>query len=115
MIPDPPLFVLWYDFANWLLKKTEKFPKNVRFTLTRRIENLALDILEGIIEARYEREKMAALKRIDLKMERLRVLLRLCCDRRHLDSKGYEYCSRKINEAGRMIGGWRKQQENKKP
>ncbi len=56
-MPDPPLFVLWYDFLNWLLQKTEKMPKNIRFTLTSRIDNLALDIIEGIIEARYSRQK----------------------------------------------------------
>lgn len=109
MSPDPPLFVLWYDFTVWLLNKTEKFPKKVRFSLSNRIDNLALDIIEGIIEARYSKRKKEVLRRIDLAMERLRILLRMCHDFRHLDHKGYEFASRKINEAGRMVGGWRKQ------
>ena len=57
MIPEPPLFVLWYDFSKWLLDKTEKFPRKVRFTFSNRIANTALDVMEGIIEARYSREK----------------------------------------------------------
>jgi len=113
MIPDPPLFVLWYDFSKWLLNKTEKFPKKIRFTLTNRIDNLALDIIEGIIEARYSRKKKDVLRRVDLSMEKLRVLLRMCHDLEYLDSKGYEFASKKINEAGKMVGGWRKQQEGK--
>ncbi len=113
MIPDPPLFVLWYDFTKWLLNKTEKFPKSVRFTFSGRVDNLALDTIEGIIEARYSKDKKASLRRIDLNMEKLRVLLRMCHDMEHLDHKGYEYASRKINEAGKMVGGWRKQQEDK--
>lgn len=113
MITDPPVFVFWYDFLRWLLDKTQKFPKNVRFSFTVRIENLALDVIEGIIEARYSGEKKAILRRIDLDLEKLRVLLRMCHDLRHLDSTGYEFASRQINEAGKMIGGWRKQQETR--
>lgn len=72
MTPDPPLFVLWYDFAKWLLNKTEKFPKKIRFTFRGRIDNLALDTIEGIIEARYSKDKKTFLRRIDLNMEKLR-------------------------------------------
>ncbi len=114
MIPEPPLFVLWYDFAKWLLNKTEKFPKKVRFTFSNRIDNTALDIIEGIIEARYSSKKEDTLRRIDLKMEKLQVLLRMCRDLEYLDNKGYEFASRQINEAGKMVGGWRKQQKDKK-
>ncbi len=102
----------WYDFAKWLLDKTAKFPKKVRFSFSNRIDNLALDIIEGIIEARYSRNKKEMLRRIDLNMEKLRVLLRMCHDLRYLDTKGYEFAARKINEAGKMVGGWRKQQES---
>ncbi len=114
MISEPPIFVLWYDFSKWLLNKTEKFPRKVRFTFSNRIDNTALDVIEGLIEARYSRNKQDTLRRIDLNMERLQVLLRMCHDLEYLDNKGYEFASRKINEAGKMIGGWRKQQQNKK-
>jgi len=115
VIPEPPLFLLWYDFSKWLLNKTEKFPKKVRFSFSNRIDNLALDIFEGIIEARYSKNKKEILRRIDLSLEKLRLLLRMCHDMQYLDHKGYEYAARKINEAGKMVGGWRKQQENMGP
>jgi len=114
MIPEPPLFVLWYDFSKWLLNKSDDFPKKVRFTFIGRIQNLALDILEGIVEARYSREKIAILRRCDLSMEKMRVLLRMCHALSYLDNKGYEYASRQVNKAGKMIGGWRKQQESRR-
>jgi len=113
VIPDPPLFVLWYDFSKWLFNKTEKFPKKIRFSFSNRIDNLALDIIEGIIEARYSGNKKEILRHIDLNMERMRVLLRMCHDLSYLDHKGYECASRKINEAGKMLGGWKKYQESK--
>ena len=111
MTPEPPLFVLWYDFLKWLLEKTGKFPKKVRFTFTTRIDNLAIDIVEGIVEARYSKKKADILRRIDLNMEKLRILLRACHDLAYLDTKGYEHASKKINEAGKMVGGWRKHEE----
>ncbi len=113
MTPEPPLFVLWYDFLKWLIEKTEKFPKKVRFSFSNRIDSLALDIGEGIIEARYSNSKKDVLRGIDLNMEKLRVILHMCNDFRYLDNKGYEFASRRINEAGKMVGGWRKQQESK--
>ena len=114
MTPEPQLFVLWYDFSKWLLDKTEKFPRKVRFSFSNRIDNIALDIIEGIIEARYSRNKKQMLRRIDLNMEKLRILLRMCHDLKYLDSRGYEFSARTINEAGRMVGGWRRQQESTK-
>jgi hypothetical protein len=113
VIPEPPLFVLWYEFSKWLLGKTEKFPKKVRFSFTNRIDNLALDIIEGIVEARYAGSKKEILRLIDLNMEKLRILLRMCHDQHYLDTKAYEYASRKINEAGKMVGGWRRHQEGR--
>ena len=107
MKPELPLFTLWYDFIKLLFTKTEKFPKSVRFSFTNRINNLALDIIEGIVEARYSTAKAEILKRVDLQNEKLRILLRICHDLGYLDHKGYEFSSRKINEAGKMIGGWR--------
>lgn len=115
MIPVPPLFVFWYDFSKWLFNKTEKFPKKVRFSFSNRIDNLALDVIEGIIEARYSGKKKDILRRIDLDIEKIRILLRMCHDLQYLDTKGYEFASRKINEAGKMVGGWRKQRESSEP
>jgi len=108
---DLPIFVHWVDFLDWLLAKTGGFPKSARFTFANRIDNLALDVLEDIIEARYTREKVAILQRANLRLEKIRVLIRLCHRRRYLAHAGYEHAARQIDEAGRMLGGWIKQQE----
>jgi len=104
-----PLFVLWSDFLHWLLDRTEKFPKHVRFTLSGRIDAYALDVFEGIVEARYTRTRMEILKRIDLALEKLRLLLRVVHQRRYLSHDQYEYASSIVHEAGRMVGGWIKE------
>ena len=101
-----PIFTLWLQFLEWLRPTTEKFPKRARFTLANRIDNLALDIVEDLVEARYSRDKAAILRRINLRLERLRVLLRLSHRLQYLSHGAYEHAAKSVNEAGRMLGGW---------
>jgi hypothetical protein len=107
------VFVKWMEFLEWLLPTTGKFPKSVRFSFAQRIDGLALDVVEDLIEARYRSDKRDVLKRANLRLEKLRVLLRLSHKLRFLPHDGYEHASRAINEAGRMLGGWVKQQEGR--
>ena len=106
-----PVFAAWVRFLDWLLGTTEGFPKRVRFTFSSRIDALALDVLEDLVEARYTRGKTAILRRANLRLEKLRVLLRLCHGRRFLAHGAWEHAAREIDEVGRMVGGWLKQQE----
>ena len=108
---DLPVFVEWMDFVHWLLNTTSKFPKKVRFTLTTRIDNFALDVVENLVEARYTKNKLPFLKAINIQLEKLRILLRICHQERYLSTHAYELASKKINTVGQMIGNWSKQQE----
>ncbi len=113
-VPDDlPIFVLWTEFLAWLLPTTEKFPHKVRFTLANRLDNLALDMVEDLVEARYTRDKRASLTRANLRLEKLRVLLRLCHTLGYLPHARYEHAMRAINQVGQMLGGWHRQQEER--
>ena len=46
--------------------------------------------------------------RANLGIEKLRLLLRLAHDLRHLDPRRYEYGARCLDETGRRIGAWMK-------
>lgn len=107
----PALFAHWEQFVGWLLDRTAKFPKNLRHTLTGRIDNLALDVFERLVEARYTRARLPLLARVNLDLEKLRLLLRLAHDRRVLDTHAFEHAMVAIESAGRQVGGWSKQQE----
>ena len=110
-----PLFTHWERTLKDLLCRTQKFPKAVRFTFTTRIDGLTLDVLEHIVAARWSagRDKTAVLKAANLSIEKLRILLRITHDLEYLDHRGYEVVARNLDEAGRMIGGWLKQQAGK--
>jgi hypothetical protein len=105
------IFTKWVDFLEWLLPALDKFPKKVRFTFTQRIENLALDIVEDLVEARYTTNRKAILKRANLRLEKLRVLTRISQKMRYLSNESYRYGAKSIDEVGRMLGGWMKQQK----
>jgi hypothetical protein len=114
MPPDVPvLFVHWETFLGWLLDHTERFPKRLRFTLTNRIENLALDVFEAIAEARFRRDRLPSLERVSLGLDTLRLLLRIARDRRCLDPRSFEHACKQIDQAGRMVGGWLKEERGR--
>ena len=108
-----PLYVHWEKTLGDILDRTQKFPKSIRFTFSTRIDNLALDILEQIVESCYAHRsrKPELLREVDGMLIRLRVLMRLCFNRRHLDRRGYEQVARNLDEAGKMVGGWGRQQK----
>lgn len=106
-----PILVRWEKFLAWLLPTLEKLPKKIRFTLTNRLENLALDLFEGLIEARYRRRKRDLLQACNLKLEKIRLLLRLSHTLQYLPHKAYEHAMRELHETGKMLGGWMRSRE----
>lgn len=110
-MPEAPVLIgHWEKIVGDLLDRTARFPKVVRFTFAARIENRALDVLEELVAARYARgpEKQAALRRADACLARLRILVRLAHQRTYFDHRAYEFVARGMDEAGRMLGGWRR-------
>jgi hypothetical protein len=107
-----PIFVKWYDLLKKIMLTTDKFPKSTRFTFVDRIQNLCLEGLSDLVEARYSQAKLKHLNDLNLKIENLRVLLRLCHELGHLPHKPYEATSRELGEIGRMLGGWIAQQKS---
>ena len=111
---DLPIFVQWMDFIKWLFLTTEKFPKKMRFNFTDRINSLALDVVEDLIEARYSTNKAGTLRRVNLNIEKIRMLLRICFEIQVLPFKAYEQSMVSLNDIGKMLGGWLKQQNEQK-
>ncbi|WP_347814041.1 diversity-generating retroelement protein Avd [Halanaerobium saccharolyticum] len=95
-----------YDLMKWFFPIVDNFPKYEKFVLCTQIKNLVLEISKLIIEANKSKSKVRFLNRIDVKIEQLRMLIRFAHDRKYLSHKKYENVSKKIDEIGRMLGGW---------
>jgi len=91
------------------MDRTAGFPKTARYSFASRIDNLALEIMDNLVLARYSRrpEKDGYLRDADIGAMRMQVLVRLCHSRGLIGRGGYEHMSRRLADFGAMIGGWR--------
>ena len=107
---SPSLPIGWTGYAG-CCRPPKSSPSGCASPSPNALTILALDIAEELVEARYTRRKRDRLHSINRKLERLRILLRLSHDLQALPHRQYEFAMRSLDEAGRMVGGWLKQQE----
>jgi hypothetical protein len=103
-----PAIEAHYQFLLWLVPTIERFPKSQKFVFGDRVINLALDILEFLVEETFTRDRKSHLTRANLSRDKLRFLLRMSADFHYLDRRRYEHPARLLDEIGRLIGGWSK-------
>ena len=105
---DIPIFKRAYELIKALHGCRGTVPKADRHTLWERVENHALEILEGILIASQlpKTEKLRPLEHVSVKLNVLRVLLRLGKETKALEMKKYATLEMIVDEMGRMLGGW---------
>ena len=104
-----PVFSKTYDYILWLLTHTEKFPKNERFRLARRLEDTAFEFYELLVKAtRSTRRKGDILLQADLVLDKLRLYTRLAQARKLTSPRQYRHASGMLVEIGKLLGGWMK-------
>jgi len=102
----PPIYTRYYDLLGWILDRTAEFPKNMRFGIVQKIEQIALGLLERIVEALYRRDRHLLHDTVNIELEKLRVFLRLSHDRQLLSADQLRYAVGELDEIGRMWHGW---------
>jgi len=102
----PAAVLAAYDLAKALHEAVLRFPRVERPGLGADIERACRTVLGGLIEAQMGQEKAASLRAAAVELEKLRFLVRMACDFRHVGVGQYEALSARIDELGRMIGGW---------
>jgi hypothetical protein len=103
-----PVIRKMYDLTMTVTLRVRDFPRDCRFVLGDRMLVNCYNLLDGLIEARYAREKSAILQAQNLCLEKLRFQIRLCLDMKIVSPKQYGQLAEMVNEVGRMIGGWLK-------
>lgn len=94
-------YKLWHDFL--LI-----FPKTCRYTLGLKIDSLFIEIIELAIKASYltKTEKIIHLMQLSMKLDLLKFFLQITWEIKILDDKKYIRLSERLDEIGRMLGGW---------
>jgi len=107
--PQSPLFTKTYDFLLWLIPLALKFPKSQRFLLAERLSGMALDFYDLILEAVSEPSLQAEkLDQADLLLTKIRLYVRLSHDLQCISLGQYEHAAQRMDELGRLIGGWKR-------
>ena len=104
-----------HELLQWMIPLLDKFPRVRRFTLGERIEDNLLTVLESLVEAAYSSAttKQQALKQANLKLETLRHLWRLSHELQAISLRRYEHGARLMDDLGRQIGGWLRNQRGR--
>src|ERR1035441_8511871 len=105
---DIPIFKKAYELYQTFHGYRDAVKKRDRHTIWERSEKAILDVIEGILAASeaYKAEKLPILKNVSVKLNLLRVFFRLAKDAKVIDLKKYMVLEEKIDEIGRMLGGW---------
>lgn len=99
-----------YDLIIWYIPIINRLPKTHKYTIGDRIINGLYDFLESLIIAKYASDKLNLLESLNPKLDIIRYQTRILLDFELINSKRYEYISQLINEIGKELGGWIKQQ-----
>ena len=94
---------MWQDYYLHL-------PKNAKYTIGERADNLFIDMIEKLINARHQSsiKKIEPLERATMKLELLKLLFQVMWEIKYIDNKKYIAISDPLNEIGKMLGGWLK-------
>ncbi len=94
-------YILWHGYHDTL-------PKTQRYTLGNRIDSLFIDTIEAVSAAVYlnRDEKLPYIRLAIRKTDTVKLMLIILWETKSLDTKKYATLSEKIDEVGRMLGGW---------
>lgn len=101
------LYQLYQTWHNLVVT----FPKSERYSLGATCQTELLAILEAVISAAGNPDKSAkaaALSVASVKLDVLRLLIRLAKDCKCISNATYLELQSKLHEVGRMLGGWLK-------
>ena len=95
------LYLLWYEYYRSL-------PKEHRYTLGAKVDILITEVIEAITSASFliRAEKQPYIRMAIRKTDAIKIFLLILWETKSLDNKKYLIISEKINEIGRMLGGW---------
>ena len=105
---DIPILKASYDLYKEFYKLRLAVPKVDRYALWLKCENLLIEVLQGIFLASQlsKIEKLPVLEKTSAKLNFLKLCIRLMKDIKAITPKTYTILEAKLDEIGRMLGGW---------
>ena len=102
-----------HDLILWYVPLLNRLPRDQKFVLGDRIITGLYDLHAGLIHARYDKERVKRLTALNGTLDVLRHRTRLLLDFQLISAERYRHAAKLIDEIGKEMGGWRKQQRSK--
>lgn len=109
-----PIIQRVYDLIKWYTPVINRLPRDHKLMLGNRILSGLYDLLEQLIIARYEREKLSRLESLNSKLDIIRKQTQLLLDFELVSLRRFEYAGELIDGIGSELGGWIKYQRKQK-
>ena len=104
---DIPILKRSYDLYKIFYDYRKLVPKNARFSIYERSENLIVEIVEFLLEAGYSKnDKSLLLEKASVKLNILRFMIRLMKETNIFGTKKYVVLQATVDDLGRQLGGW---------
>jgi len=105
---DIPITKELYELYKLFYIYSATFPKKDRYTLGAKCETYIIATLELLLEASciHKGKKLDLIKKANIKFDALKIFIRLLKDLNIIDIKKYLKLQEKIQEIGKMLGGW---------
>jgi len=101
-----PVFQKGYDLNLEIFRTTHNFPREYKYSLGQKIKEIASELLDTIIIANSKEDKGPYFPEIKIKIERLRIQIRVAYDLRAIKSNRLEFLNRILEDISRQVLGW---------
>ena len=97
-------YILWHEYHS-------KLPKVHQYTVGAKVDLLFVEVMEMVSAAAFlpRAEKLPYLRIAIRKVDTLKLLLMVLWETKSLDTKKYAALSQRMDEVGKMLGGWQGQ------
>jgi len=95
------LYLIWFQYYQII-------PKTHRHSFGQRIDALFVEIIEALTTASFlaREEKLPYVRLAIRKVDTLKIFLMMLWETKSIDNKKYITLSVKMDEIGKMLGGW---------
>lgn len=102
-----PIFQAAYNFNIEINKRVVNFPRLYRYSTGEKLKNSAFDLMNLIIKANSQVDRVMLLDAAEEILENLKLLVRMCYDLKIMGGKGFEYLARLMDDIGRQLCRWK--------
>lgn len=106
-----PIIQKAHDLILWYIPLLNRLPRDQKFALGDRIISGLYELHDGLIRARYDKERVSRLELLNGVVDVLRHQTRFLLDFHLITPERYRHAANLLNEIGMELGGWLKQQK----